>query len=415
MNLNVNLDIQKLVSVALTADPLQEIEASRAREVPLKIAFIRDDVIFDPEVRTAKILFSEKQDPQVYIYTDGPHGFKTGDSVIISGHTGSKVNIDKSEKWSESVTTGTPPDEVTTVTVLGTKLTTTSTHGLHDNQQIVIAGHTSAPNIDGTYLVKVIDALTFGIPVETNAAPNPKGFGGTVQSATTFEDLNNSVVPWAVTVLDQTTFAIAANITKEGVGGEATFTKPMSIRWTLKEMNKFDQDPIAICDVFEKISSGGNTYFRGAVDYFTADINRLLGIDLLETPPTANDVASVEVMAEVSWEGHSPGKTKWIRHTINNDIYKGGDQAPSTVTNLISKKILLGVMTTDVVVVFTPPFSSDKWHFYGLVMSNTTDAAAPYLFPTLITARSASGFTVHLSGSTGIYTGYRLEFTAIPD
>lgn len=185
--------------------------------------------------------------------------------------------------------------ETTVATITSTSTTTgsaqctviTSTpHGFEDGDTVKIRNvNGEVPSINGNYVITYVDDDEFTIPV-----PAPQTVAGT--------------------------------------GGTATrVDPPLDLRWTVKAVGRFDQNPpmaeIAAGD-FHKYGSGTTTVFRGQCNYFTDLINDALGVDAIP----GNDNPQVDMMAELSWTGGEPGKINWINHSVRNDIYKVGDTAP---------------------------------------------------------------------------------------
>ena len=116
----------------------------------------------------------------------------------------------------------------------------------------------------------------------------------------------------------------------------------LTVRWIVKTNKKFDEDPpLVFEDVFVKSGTGASTLFTATVNYATTAMNAALGIN---PPTTTNDVAAVTAMAELSWTGIIRGKTLWIPHTVNNDLYKGSETPPpASSTGALSSKVTVPV------------------------------------------------------------------------
>lgn len=72
-----------------------------------------------------------------------------------------------------------------------TVVTTTTPHGLTDNEQVVISGSNSTPSIDGLYSITYISPTTFSIPVDVTVA----GTTGALSTATDTLTATNSSTP----------------------------------------------------------------------------------------------------------------------------------------------------------------------------------------------------------------------------
>lgn len=485
---------------------------------------------------------------QSVITTPSAHGLTSGDIVTISGHTGSSPAI--AGPYAVTVLDGLTFSINLTVGTAGTGGTFTRSAAningalsvtVTDSNNFIVPAlisasrtggtaqrATSTPTIDGTRTVTVLSATTFSIPVavtlpgiggtlvraandingswvatvltsNTFSIPDPvttPGTGGTVTRATSTPDINGSHV---ITVIDGLHFSIPISLTLAGIGGDIQRTVAMGLRWTVKAVNEFDEEPaLAMISPggFIKQGSGNNTIFKGQCNYITAALNGLFGIEapigpnvltsisnatpcvvtmaapqafsagdivtfmttgtlpaplivgqeyyiLAPTSTTFNialtlagaainttnagsgthsyvrfkssdDVVEVEAMAELSWGGAEPGKTNWVPHAIRNDLYKSGG-APPVTTNGANGKTAIGSGVSSVSVTFTTALSGAAWHFLGTpIISNTVDGSPLNLTVETLTARSASGFTIQLAGTTDS-ANYVLEWSVALD
>jgi len=129
---------------------------------------------------------------------------------------------------------------------------------------------------------------------------------------------------------------------------------------------------------------------------------------------TADDATRATLMAELSWTGAKPSKTNWIQHYLRNDLYKAGDTTPVSA-NGQTGRTTIGSGVSEKAVVFSPALYTSAWHFVGApTIWNTTASALGISFMGL-TAKSDTGFTAILSGTTNATGTYYLDWTVEPD
>lgn len=75
-----------------------------------------------------------------------------------------------------------------------------------------------------------------------------------------------------------------------------------------------------------------------------------------------------------------------------------------------SATVAIASGVNSVTVTFASAFASANWLFQGLRVLNTVDGSPQNLFPGVITAKSASGFTVTLNADTNTIN-YTLEYS----
>jgi hypothetical protein len=86
-----------------------------------------------------------------------------------------------------------------------------------------------------------------------------------------------------------------------------------------------------------------------------------------------------------------------VNHQILNDLFKGTEQTPLN-TGGTQGSIAIGNGNSYVTVEF--PFTlAGNWHPIYLNVINTTDPSPLNIFPGIITAQSATGFTVQLNAA----------------
>lgn len=544
MLLTIQPSVQEIVTQPGVSAPLPSISVPRATSVPIVAQFYDDGAIFDPEALTtaitgssvaaaslitcpsphgltstnsvtiaghtgvAKAITAVAISSMAVTMTSAITGVVTlpaagalaaGDTVVFTTDGALPTNIVAGTIY--FVKTALTPTTFTVSAVNGgTAINTTAgtqsgvhtaafsvstvtaaAHGLSSADTVAITGVTGAtPGIAGSYVVRVIDADNFTVPVAVTVA----GGGGTVTKATSTPDINGVRV---VTVIDATSFTIPVNVTSAGAGGTVTKTTALALRWTVKALTRFDGAIVASCSVFTKSGSGTTTRFTGHCNYITNELNSLLGIDpatsgtytvtatsatigavahgftvgdtvvfsagttmpgglvsgqtyYIKTTPnadsitvaatatgtaititsagvgaltyagyqTVDDVEQASCMAELSWLGAVPSKTNWVAHYVRNDLYKGNEDAPVSPTSGADGKTAIINGAQELVVAFPAAFTSDQWHLLGSpVIRNTMDGSPLGIFPTIMTARSAAGFTYALSGAvdSGNYAG----------
>lgn len=361
MLLTVNLDLQRIVTQPLVTEFLSEVRHPQSAQQPIAVQFVKGSAVVDPELLQANVLTSSADTASV-ITTDAPHGFSTGDSVTIAGHTGSPKTISTSaiSKLTVTVTIASPGVFTTSAThflaagqavtlstngslptgltagityyVIAAGLTSTNfelsatlggsaintsvsqtgihqvnlpytvitatAHGFSNSDTVIISGHVGS--------IPAIDG-TYSISGSTTntftipLAITTAGAGGTVEKSTSTPDINGV---HTITVTGLYTFTVPVTVTTAGIGGTASTTTPMLLRWEVKEVDKFDQTPpMALISPgdFVKTGSGTNTLFTGKCNYVTEAINAALGIDPIIDVPVTISVASPAV---VSATGH---------------------------------------------------------------------------------------------------------------
>lgn len=461
MRLTVNLDTQNLQAQEFVNSPLASLTLPRAASVPLVLSFTQGSTVVDPETTIATIGSHTAASPTV-ITTSEAHGFSSGDTVVIAGNVGIAKTITSSS--AAAVTTITAAGHglvsgdsvtiaghstasavtsyITTSSVGAATVLTSTAHGFTTGDLVTISGHTgSTPPISGSYPVTVISANTFSVPVTVTVAGTggtaaraatsingtqiatvltsstftipvavgQAGSGGTVTRATATPDINGSRV---VTVISSTIFSVPVAVTTIGSGGTATRTVALNLRWTVKTAGLFDQDPpVVSLNSFIKTGSGTSTLFTGYCNYITSALNTLLGVN---PPTTSDDVEQVQLMAEVSWGGASPGKVNWVTHYVRNDLYKTGEGSPS-YTGSVAGKTNIPNGTSSVTIAISPVLSTAAWHFFGSpIVSNVVDGSPLGLVVVGLTARSTSAATLQISGDVDS-VNYYAEWVIVPD
>jgi len=97
--------------------------------------------------------------------------------------------------------------------------------------------------------------------------------------------------------------------------------------------------------------------------------------------------------------------------TVKNSFYRTGAGSPSASGGNVRQGVAdIGNGVSTLAVVFPVPFPSASYKFRDLQIVNTTDGSPVILFIGTITARSATGFTVHFNGNTDS-ANYDLEYT----
>lgn len=360
MRLFVNTDLQFITENAGVSQAIASVSVPRGERVPLVLQFVTNGAVFEPDYadvtvanEAARFRLVELSDTIVAsaigtesVIESTGHPFLTGDTVVISGHTG------------------------------------------------------STPAINGAHVIQKIDANHFSIPVEVTVA----GTGGTAVKAK--GAVNGQFVLQADTkvryyVIDDTSLGI------EDGYEDAT----MVIKWLVKQQLRFDGEVLASCSEFVKTGSGSTATYTGYVNYVTTALNTALGIN---PPTTSDDVEQVEAMAQISWTGKEAGKTHWVKHLIRNDLTRDEDIIPAS-TGAKSGKTAITSGHDYVTVVFSAAYPNASWHFVGApYITNIVDATPVGLVIVGVTARTASGFTVRLSGATDS-ANYKLEWLTALD
>jgi hypothetical protein len=185
---------------------------------------------------------------------------------------------------------------------------------------------------------------------------------------------------------------------------------PITLKWLVKELLKFDSTPLASCTDFVRIGSGENTAYLGYVNYITDSIDSALEID----SNVANDVEKLATMAQLSWDGPEQGKSNWIPHEIRNSLDRDEDVVPvGTAAQLDKTPIVDG--NDFVEVEFDTPYATANWHFVGSpVISNVVDGTPLGIMVVGLTVRSTDGFTVKLSAPVDS-GNYKLEWIVALD
>ena len=83
---------------------------------------------------------------------------------------------------------------------------------------------------------------------------------------------------------------------------------------------------------------------------------------------------------------------------------------PSAASLVKSATVAVASGVNSVAVTFATAFSSANWLFQSLRLINTVDGSPQNLFPGVVTAKSASGFTVLLNADTNT-SNYTLEYS----
>lgn len=388
MNFYVNTDTQQLIVAPKTNQPIGPVNIPRAPNVTLGVQFFSGNVQYDPELIVANVVSASVATNSV-ITTAQPHGFSNGDTITLSGVSGTPKFILTSS--------------IATATVINAL-----NHGITSGDTVTIAGHVgSVPDINGTFIATVTDANNFTIPVTVTQG----GTGGTVADANSTPTVNGS---FTITYISATTFSVPVNVTSPGIGGTATKTISLALRFSAKNQNNFNQTPGSAYippGGFVKSGVGANAMWTGSLNLITTALNNVLGIDPTDTLP-GNPQAPL--MAEFSWTGVNPSKTQIFPFIVMNDVYKSGDGTPVTTGGQEGKQAIASGQNS-VTVTFGTPMASALWHFAGGPnLSNVVDSPPSGIFIAGITARSTTGFTVALSAATDT-SNFVLEYVIAPD
>ncbi len=117
------------------------------------------------EVVSAQYLSGDNDTPGQFSLTTK----NVGDAVFYITTNSQAV----SDKFDPSLNT---IKSITSNTATNPTIITSTSHGLISGQTIIISGSNSTPSIDGTYIVTVVSANTFSIPVSVSVAGTSGGF-----------------------------------------------------------------------------------------------------------------------------------------------------------------------------------------------------------------------------------------------
>lgn len=98
---------------------------------------------------------------------------------------------------------------------------------------------------------------------------------------------------------------------------------------------------------------------------------------------------------------------------IRNSLRRPGagtNPGDASGTNVRRGSVALDHPVSTVTVTFAVPFPSSAWRFTDVCVLNLVDSTPLNLFPGLVKARSAAGFTLYLNGNTDS-ANYTLEYT----
>lgn len=100
------------------------------------------------------------------------------------------------------------------------------------------------------------------------------------------------------------------------------------ITLSVKEDGKYDADPVVLHQAFSTPATADDPY-EGSPSFNTAELNALFNID----GDPSNDVASVDLMAELSWAvgAAEPTKSRTFTVRVHNNVYTGSDGEPTPV------------------------------------------------------------------------------------
>jgi hypothetical protein len=136
------------------------------------------------------------------------------------------------------------------------------------------------------------------------------------------------------------------------------------------------------------------------------------GVHTATVSRVANDVSDLDLIAELSWGGHAPGKTHVIDHTVENDLYKSGESAPIS-TAIAYGRVAAGPGQSQITVTFASALPTATWRPSAMFVENVVDVTPLNIFATLISAKSTTGFTVQLSAATDS-ANYYLQYECVP-
>jgi len=360
VRLYANNDLQLLTELAGTSQAVQNVSTPRDSQVPLEIIFVSGGLAYEPDAVDVTV-------------ADEAARFRLVEIAAT----------------------------ITSSSIAASSVITATGHGLLTGDTATIAGHTgSTPAINGVYAITKIDADTFSIPIAVTVG----GTGGTATKAA-----GSSLGQFVLQVDTGDRYKVISVADLGSVAGY--LIKNLSIKWLVKEEDKFDGDVLASCTVFEKIGTGTAAYYLGYVNYITAEINALLFID---PPDTTNDVVSIPTMAQLIWSGAERGKTDWVLHTIKNDLERDED-VDAVAVNGQSGKTAITNGQDYVEITFGTAYADAAWHFVGApLISNTVDADPLIIAMGPLTERTAAGFKMTFLASTDS-SNYKLEWIVTPD
>jgi hypothetical protein len=363
------------------------------------------------------------------------HGFSNGDTITIADHTGATPSVDGDYVIS-GVTTDTfdIPLLITTGSAGGTAERTTST-----------------PTINGTYTITKVDDYSFTVPVNVTTA----GIGGTV-SRTVALDLRYTVKSEDQYDQDPSIASIApGGFIKYGSGnttlfrGSANFiTNACNAALGIEASTAIiatisNGTPAVITTATQTFIAGDRVTFTttgalpsgitSGVEYYiiTAGLTTTTfrisltsegtaintttagsGTHTATVSRVADDVAELDLIAELSWGGHAPGKTRTCPHTLTNDLYKVGESSPIS-TAIAYARVAISNGASQVIVTFASALPSSSWRPTTMIVENTTDVAPLNIFAGIITAKSTTGFTIQLNANTDS-ANYYLNYECVP-
>ncbi len=120
-----------------------------------------------------------------------------------------------------------------------------------------------------------------------------------------------------------------------------------------------------------------------------------------KTAFTSTDVESVDLNCEIRFLYNGVYQTlRAFTLTVENNLYRSG-QTPSLASGLVrSGEVAISSAASSVAVTFSVAMPSANWKFRSLQIINTTDGSPLNITTGIVTARSAAGFTIHLTGVT---------------
>jgi hypothetical protein len=93
----------------------------------------------------------------------------------------------------------------------------------------------------------------------------------------------------------------------------------------VKSTNQFDATPLVEVSSWTKIGTGTSTIYRFVFSFVSTALDALFFVD----GNPANDVASIQLMAELEWlVAATVAKSQTITLTVLNNVIRGGETLP---------------------------------------------------------------------------------------